>query len=170
MNPQNEVPPVSPDDPIDSHDTAVLAAVADLFARVDPVPAGLVDRISFALALEHVDAEVARMSAEHASDLAVARGDEATRTITFEAPSLTIMITISHMTDDLVRLDGWLAPPGAHRVEVRTATGRIETRADGEGCFALRRVPHGLAQLVVRTEDSATTGPATSVITPSIMV
>jgi hypothetical protein len=167
VNPHHDIPQVTADGPIDGHDLEVLASMADVFARIEPVPAGLVDRIRFAVALEHLDAEVARIRAEHAPDLALARGDEATRTITFESPSLTIMITISAASGDMIRLDGWLAPPAAHPIELRTATGEIRSRADDEGCFAFRRVPRGLAQLVVRTDGDPS---GRAVVTPSIVV
>src|SRR5215510_221955 len=156
------------DQPIDVCDLAVLGEVADLFADVDPVPPGLVERIRFALALEGIDAEISRLRAEFLPLAAGVRGDEESHTITFDSASLTIMITISRVAGSTVRLDGWLAPPAAHRVELRTPTGRLLTDADEHGCFVLARVPRGLAQLIVRTSGDGDPATAGSVVTPSI--
>jgi hypothetical protein len=154
-------------EPLDDLDIAVLDEVAGLFAAADPMPDGLVERVRFALALEEIDAEVARL----AQDLSarVRGGEEQTRTITFDCASLTIMITVSRLIGGAVRVDGWLAPPGTHRVELRTADGPLSTDADEQGCFVLKPVPHGLAQLVVRARGERPDG-WRSVVTPSIVV
>ena len=59
------------DQPLDATDTALLTEVAALYDVVDPVPADLVERVKFALALDEVFDEavtgVARQSlAEYA--------------------------------------------------------------------------------------------------------
>jgi hypothetical protein len=155
------------DEPMDDLDVAILRDIADLFAAIDPVPDGLVDRVQFALALEDIDAEVSRMREELS---VAARGEEQSRTITFDSDSLTIMVTVSPAPGDAVRLDGWLAPPGEHRVELRTSEGQLSTDADERGCFVLRSVPRGLAQLIVRTSADQATQQGKSVVTPSFVV
>ncbi len=78
--------------PLDDDDQAILDRLAEVYARLDPPPADLDERVSFAIALAGVDAEVARLS----DQLMVgsgARGSERTRTITFDADSRTVMIT-----------------------------------------------------------------------------
>ena len=158
------------DEPVDDLDLAILDGIADLFGRADPVPSGLVQRIRFAVALEDIEAEVSRLREQSDLDAAAVRGEEQSRTITFDSTSLTIMITISVVTDGTVRLDGWLAPPAAHRVELRISTGRLQTDADEQGRFVLDAVPRGLAQLVVRTGGDPESGSARSVATPSIVM
>src|SRR5262245_21569878 len=111
------------DAPLDDRDLAVLAELRAVYERVDPVPAGLVEQVQFALALESFDIEVLRPR-----DVALAaRGEEQSRTITFDAESLTIMISISATGSDRVRIDGWLAPPAAHEIELRQADGSLTT-------------------------------------------
>ncbi|GIH17631.1 hypothetical protein [Rugosimonospora africana] len=158
------------DEPIDDLDLAILAGLADLYRRADPVPAGLVERIQFAVDLDDLDVEVCRLRDD--SDLvpAGARGQEESRTVTFDSTNLTIMITISVVPDDTVRLDGWLAPPAALRVELRTTTGHLSTDADERGRFVIESVPRGLAQLVVRTPADGTADDDRSVVTPSIVM
>lgn len=169
MNPPLEHP-VGSDEPIDGTDLDVIGAVGRLFDAVDPVPVGLVDRVRFAMALEHINAEVSRMREESALDMAVVRGDEQSRTITFESTSLTIMITLSEGPTGARRFDGWCAPPAAHVIELRTAAGSFVAEADDQGRFVIDRVPSGLAQLVIRLAPDPTGAAPRSVITPAIVV
>jgi hypothetical protein len=71
-----------------------------------------------------------------------------------------------------VRVDGWLAPPGPLRVELRTAPADPDgpgvsrtVEADEAGRFVFTGVPHGLAQLVVGGAEGGRT-----VVTPSIVL
>lgn len=163
------------DDRLDEIDTAVLDQIRAVYALADPPPADLDDRVRFAIALEAVDVEVARLQ----EDLLVgsgARGDDQVRTVTFAAPSLTVLVSIVDLPDGLVRLDCWLAPPGPHRIELRlgmppgSQAVTREVTADDDGRFVFMAVDHGLAQLLVHplAEDGA--GPATSVVTPSLVL
>jgi hypothetical protein len=156
-------------EPIDEFDVALLDGMRDLFEAIDPMPADLVERVRFSLALENLDVEVFRRFEEPAL-AGAARGHEESRTITFDSESLTIMVSITPTGYDVVRLDGWLAPPGGHEVELRTARGPITTTADDQGRFAIDDVPHGLAQLVVRPIDHQPAGLGRSVVTPAIVV
>jgi hypothetical protein len=142
------------DRPLDDDDQAVLDRLAQVYARLDPPPADLDERVSFAIALADVDGEMDAEVARLSTQLAVgsgARSSERTQTITFDADSRAVMITIADQADGLVRLDGWLAPGAALRVELRMpepARPRIVV-ADAAGRFAFDGVPHGIAQLVV---------------------
>src|SRR5882757_4514998 len=106
----------------------LLAMVSSLFEAADPVPAGLVERIRFSVALAGIEGEVARLTVgdaelsqlyEHPDGLALARGaPEESRTITFDSSDLTIMIRIDSNADGTTRVDGWLAPPRCCQVEI----------------------------------------------------
>lgn len=137
----------SADEALDDLDASILGRVRDVYTAVDPMPDNLVERIRFAIKLEDVDVEVCRLR-EELGLLTGVRGDESGRTVTFEAESLTVMVTIG---DDgpAVRLDGWMAPPGRWAVEVRTSGGPVGTTTDEQGRFVLDGLPHGLAQIVV---------------------
>jgi hypothetical protein len=146
-------------EPLDDLDRAILAGIG----RLDPPPPDLDDRVLFALALDDLDAQVARLAAEQFAGSG-ARAGERTRTITFDADSRTVMITILERPDNLVRIDGWLAPGEALRVELRVpepAAARTVT-ADATGRFVFDEVPHGLAQLLVHGTPS--------VVTPSLVL
>lgn len=154
------------DPPLDGEDLALLERLAAIHGLLDPPPVDLDERVRFAIALDDVDVEVARLTGE-ALVGSGARASERTRTITFDADSRTVMITIVDRPDGLVRLDGWLAPAAALRVELRfpePAPARSVT-TDETGRFVFDEVPHGLAQLLVHPPDGAS-GPG--VVTPSL--
>lgn len=157
----------------DEWDEAILAQLREVHALVDAPPADLADRALFAVAAAGLSAEIARIQGEQLVGSG-ARGTERTRTINFEAESLTIMVTVTDASPDRVRIDGWLAPPGQYRVELRTlgatpgaaATSRSVT-VDDAGRFAFPAIRHGLAQFVVHLgTDSA--GQESAVVTPSV--
>ncbi len=152
--------------PLDRDDEMILERVAAVHRLLDPPPADLDERVWFAITLEDVDAEVARLrSAELVGS--GARSSERTRTITFDAHSRAVMITIVDRPDGSVRLDGWLAPPAALRVELRLpepASSQTVT-SDQTGRFVFDGVPHGLAQLLVHPPRDGT---APRVVTPSL--
>jgi hypothetical protein len=160
-----------PGDGWDEIDGQILDRLGAVHAAVDPPPHDLADRVRFAISLERIEVEVARLG-EHRLIGSGARGLERTRTSTFEAESRTIMVTVADTADGGVRVDGWLAPPAALRVELRLApAGANEpassavTLADDAGRFVFGGVRHGLAQLLVHPPEPAG---APTVVTPSL--
>jgi hypothetical protein len=154
-----------PEAPLDQLDVSLLERVAAVHERLDPPPADLGARVLFALSLSSWEFEVAR-PVEELLVGSGARASERTRTITFEADSRTVMITVVDLAGELVRIDGWLAPAAALRVELRfpdPAPARA-TRADEAGRFVFDQVTHGPAQLVVLPPDDT----APRVVTPSL--
>jgi hypothetical protein len=152
-------------EPVDDRDVAALDRLAAMYDAIDPVPGGLVDRITFAITLDALEAEIAELT--RTGSLAGARSVAAddVETITFTSRSLTTMVTISPAGAERVRIDGWVAPGGGVQVELRlTGDTRTET-ADSDGRFVFDDVPHGLAQFVLRPPAGVAQPP---VITPSI--
>jgi hypothetical protein len=150
---------------IDDLDLAALDRLAALYDAVDPVPGGLVDRISFAITLDALHAEIAEL--QRNSELAGTRTDGVVdvETITFTSRSLTTMVTISPSGADRVRIDGWVAPGAGVQVELRPTGETRSVTADDDGRFVFADVPRGLAQFVLRPA-AGRAQPA--VITPSI--
>ncbi len=153
---------------IDVTDGQILESIADLYASIDPVPDGLVDRLQFGITLDALHAEVARLQ-RLAVEPAGARGEDAgataVQTITFTSASLTTMVTISPAGPDQVRIDGWVAPGGGVSVELRLVGNRLQATADADGRFVFDDVPRGLAQFVLRPPNGVSHPP---VITPSL--
>jgi len=146
----------------DDLDAEILAGLRGLHARLDPPPPAMAEQMLLAMALANLDAELAAVSGERLAGSG-ARAAEQTRTITFDAVSLTVMVAVVERTDDRVRLDGWLAPAAALRVELRMpqADGRasLETSADETGRFVFRAVARGLVWLVVHRDGSTVVTP-----------
>jgi len=158
----------SADEPLDDADFGVLDDIRGLFESADPMPADLPERIRFGLALRDLEVEVARLAEE--DQLAVAaRGEEQSRTITFDSDSLTIMIRIDANRDGTVRVDGWLAPPQRRQVEIKTAAEPLTVASDAQGRFAFARVPSGMAQLIVHSPEPSS-GDTRSVVTPALII
>jgi hypothetical protein len=157
-------------------DGGLLLAVRDFFESVDPMPFDLPERIRFALALHDLEAEVARMARTVNETARVARGAEESRIVTFDSDRLTIMIRIESNPDGTARVDGWLAPPQAHRVEMRMTDESLTAMADDLGRFVFYSVPRGTGRLIVRPPQprvSSESGDdplhaANSVITPAL--
>jgi hypothetical protein len=152
--------------PLDTMDDRVLQQVARLYDGVDPAPAGLTDKIKFAITWGALEAEIARMEFLD-SELAGHRSDDATavRTITFSTATLTTMVTMTSIGSDRVRIDGWIAPCGGITVELRIGTDVRQTVADQDGRFVFEDVPHGPGQFLLRPPGSDNPRP---IITPSI--
>jgi hypothetical protein len=155
--------------PPDETDFAILGRVRQLFEETDPMPADLPGRIRFALALHDLETEMARVAADDDAPVLAVRGEEHSRTITFESDSLVVMIRVGANPDGTARLDGWLDPPAPRRVEVSTAGQPLAVLADDDGRFAFGSVPRGRTQLTVRP---ASPGPAggRAVITPELIL
>lgn len=158
---------IAPDGaPLDDTDQQILDRLASLHGRVDPPPSDLDLRVQFAIHLEDLDAQVARVRADLLAAPG-ARDTERTRTITFDADSRTVMVTIVERPDGLLRLDGWLAPPAALPIELRLPepAAPLRVTADQAGRFVFDPVPRGLAQLLVHPPEG---GAQPRVVTPSL--
>lgn len=164
------------DAPWDETDDAILRHLALVHTLVDPPPPDLDERVRFAIAVEGADFEDADFEvARLREDMLVgsgARSTERPRSITFDSESLTVMVTVVVRPDGHRRVDGWLAPPAALRVELRTAGGRSGDQhatqavtADDTGRFVFDRVRPGMAQLLIHGAR-----PELTVVTSSVVL
>jgi len=131
---------------LDGVDHEVLDAIRGLCQSVDPVPRELYARVRFALDLDGVERELAKICAGLEVSGAV-RGPEHTRTITFECGQLTIAITITPTGTNRNRIDGWLEPAGSLLVELRSARLCTQIVSDDCGRFAFNDIGPGEMQL-----------------------
>ena len=158
----------SPGDP----DGQLPQQLRAMWELLDPVPAGLAGRVSFALEVEAItaadlDLELMRLLEQQTAAVG-SRGDQV-RTITFGSTSMTVMLALSDVTGGY-RVDGWVAPGGRRRLEVRTAQGCEEMECDETGRFSVALVPRGHFQLVLQGNDGAPavgTGLRRAVVTPA---
>lgn len=168
-------------EPFDDVDMSILADVHAFHSLTDPPPADLTERVRFAIALEDIDRDgldvvVSRLQDEQLVGSG-ARGTERTRTVTFDSDSLTIMVTITGSASGGVRIDGWLAPPGPLRIELRITRDRADSRgqshtttADGTGRFVFDGITPGLAQMLVHPTPGSGVDLASKVVTPSLLL
>jgi hypothetical protein len=136
--------------PMDAVDVALLGELAQLLSAVDPMPDDLVERVQFSLALDEMYAEIASITRMEHDALAVRSEPVAgtrTETLTFSADSLTAMVTVTRTGVEHVRVDGWVAPPTAMRVQLRMQEGTTQIDTDESGRFVLDGLPEGFAQL-----------------------
>ena len=155
---------------LDDTDFEILEGIRAIFGQVDPMPAGLPERVRFSLAMRGLEAEVARLAAEEDSRLGGARGAEQSRTVTFDSTSLTIMIRIDSNKNGTVRIDGWLAPPQRREIELQNPAETLGASSDEQGRFAFADVPQGTARLVVRAAEQDEGGSGSAVVTPAIVL
>lgn len=153
---------------LDEDDDRLLAEIARLYERIDPMPPDLVDRIGFMLTLADMEIELARLTVESRVPVG-ARGEERARTVTFSSDSLTVMVTITP-TDAGCRIDGWIAPGAAIRVELRSDRGNHDVIADVDGRFDFVDVPSGLVQLVFHPTPDVEVQLRSPVVTPAVQV
>jgi hypothetical protein len=151
---------------IDDADVEVLRQTAALFDQLDPVPGGLVERINFGLTLEALHAEIAELQRTASLVGVRAETDSDVQTITFTSSSLTTMITVTPLSGDRVRIDGWVAPGRRLVVELRARAESRSTESDEDGRFVFDDVPRGLAQFVLRPDADD----AAAVVTPAIEI
>lgn len=148
-------------------DARWLETLRLMWSERDPVPAGLADRVSVALAVADLDAELLEL----VEDLAVtgARGEDRARTVTFSSDTVSVMVTIDDGPRG-ARLDGWIGDGGGLRVELRGPDGSRDTVADEDGRFAFEAVPSGVVRLVLHPTGTAALRLARAVVTPGVEI
>lgn len=159
-------------DAIDARDLSNLAHVRDLFGRTDPVPAGLTDRLKYAISVHVLHADVAELveSVQLATRTTEARRAEPTPTesVTFTAASVSLMVSMSRTPDDAgVRIDGWVTCGGAEIDVVSSGVTRTVT-SDEHGRFVFEDVARGPIHFIIRTHPGDLR--VRPVITPTIEV
>jgi len=154
--------------PLDGLDRTLLARIREMYDSADPVPAELYGRVRFAIDVENADRELAQLCRDMPLATPV-RAQEQADTLTFESESLTIGFTVTR-PDGTIRLDGWHAPAGSLRIELRTAELRMETMSDNSGRFVIVGVPPGEVQLFAYpTPGSSVDLPRTVVTPPTVL-
>jgi len=130
-------------------DDTLLAALGDAIRAAEAVPSGFVRSGQAAFAWHNIDAELAALAYDSATDArelagAGTRTDQAPlRALTFASPRLSIHLEVTRES-----LHGQIVPEQSGEIEFRPATGasRMIT-ADEVGWFVVQPVPAGRFQL-----------------------
>jgi hypothetical protein len=149
-------------------DRALRQRLRRMWLLADPSPPLLADQVLFALMLEDIDAEVLRLQALPAP--VSARGDETARTITFTSESLSVLVTVSGDPPGPRRLDGYILPAGALRIELRGPDGRRQAVADRTGRFAFPELPDAPIQLAFLPTPGTGVDLGRPVVTPPVQL
>src|SRR5882724_5413661 len=120
-------------------DGALTRRLRRMWEAVDPPAADLADRMLFVLELEDLEFEMLRP--QEMLQPAGARGHESASTVTFTSDSLSVMVTLPGSSPGSHRLDGYIVPAAALRVELRAQHGCQHTVADPTGRFAFPDAP-----------------------------
>lgn len=150
-----------------SDDRSLLRRLRVMWETTDPVPPDLADLVLFRLQAGELEYELLRL--EPVLEPTGTRGVEEPTTVTFSSTNLTLMISVSGPVGGR-RLDGWIAPPRALRVELRSDVDSEETVADEDGRFAFTLIPEGRISLLVhpRSGPDSDAGSCRPVVTPPI--
>ena len=149
------------DHPLTADDARVLTLLAEAQEAHDPMPPGLLERISLAVSLELMEAELAVLTAEA---LEPARADTPVDSITFTASSLSLMVTMTGV-DDGVRVDGWVTGGGVE-VDLLASDQAFAATSDATGRLTWPTVAHGAIRFRIRPPQPG----SRVVVTPTIEV
>lgn len=137
-----------------SDDRALLRHLRGMWESADPPPRDLAERVRFSLELDDLDFDLLRMSVS--GRVAGARAGRRSTTVTFTGELLEVLITVVREHPGGAQIDGWLSPPAASRVVLRSLDGVREVRADEHGRFSFLDAPTGLCQLVFHPVEGRT--------------
>lgn len=134
----------------DLDDDALLARLASVTRRVDPVPAGVAAAARDSFDWRDLDRELAELVFDSAvdRDLAGVRSDDDSRQLTFEGAGLAVEMEVSAGRG----LVGQIVPPQPGRVEIRHRRATQVVHADHLGRFSGELGAGGPVSLVFRPE------------------
>lgn len=131
----------------------LLAELADVMERADPVPPNVVAAAKAAYVWRTIDAELAELAADSLLQGAGVRTRDAARLLTFRAPGLEVEVEVA-ATGTTRRLTGQLVPVGPAEITVRWPDGSTTAQADAMGRFGVESVPAGTVSLAIRRPDA----------------
>lgn len=159
-------------EPMDQVDLDLLSDIMEIHQALDPMPAMLPEVILVALGTSDLDAEMARLVETETALVGTRSGSavEHARRVTFSSDHLTVMVNVEPLEADSVRLDGWAAPGGGLRVELRYPSNTLWTECDDTGRFVFEAVPPGPAQLVLHPTEQSDASLRLPVVTPALQL
>ncbi len=146
------------DDLLDGDDQRLLDAVAAAWRARDPVPAGLVEAVTFAVGCHEVAVEVAGILArDRPLAAATTRSGDDVRTLTFTTTTTTIMVQVTRTGGGRRRLDGWLEPAMDGTVRLQVEGGSRDAVLSPSGRFQFADLPPATMRLLLVDADGVPT-------------
>jgi hypothetical protein len=129
-------------------------ALATMWARKDPVPDGLVEKVLVAIATEDLDAEYELLHlVEQTRTLAGARGAGEAFTISFSGGAFSLLLRVSQLGKKLCRVDGWVTPAQAMKVSISQQANTWDAVVDTLGRFEIPELPLGFTRFWLFSTD-----------------
>jgi hypothetical protein len=133
-------------------DDQLLAALGEAVRARDAVPDAFVEAGKGAFAWRQIDAELAQLTYDSATDrVAAVRSETASvRALRFTSANLSMELEVSEDS-----LFGQVMPPRAGTLEAQTSAGATtETTVDEIGCFAVEPIPASPFRLRFRADGT----------------
>lgn len=129
----------------DEDDARLFARLRSLWREVDPVPAGLIDRMVAAVAADGLNREYALLTLVEGQRGAV-RGETDALTLQFSDGSTSILLHVTTTASGRRRIDGWVDTAAAEILLLQGERERGATPAE-TGRFVFDEVPAGLSRV-----------------------
>lgn len=141
----------------DHEDARMLARLRTHWRAVDPVPAGLIDRMVAAVASDGLNSEYALLTLVE-GQLGEVRGEADALTLQFSDGSTSILLYVTTTASGRRRVDGWVDTAAAEIVLTQGEKARTVSPEE-TGRFVFDEVPPGLTRVRLTTvvEDETRT-------------
>ncbi|MGL5825705.1 MAG: hypothetical protein ACRCYU_12980 [Nocardioides sp.] len=140
----------------------LVDSLARMWERIDPVPAGLVERALVSLAVDELDLEYELLSlTERGAGLTGARGG--TLTFTFDSAEVSLVLRVSSTGPDTCRVDGWITPARPMTVTAAQAGVSVEATIVDGGRFEFPELRSGATRFLVHPDTVGIT-----LVTPAV--
>jgi len=133
----------------DHDDAELFARLRSLWTDVDPVPAGLIDRMIAAVATDSLSEEYALLTLVDQPFGAV-RGEADALTLQFSDGTTSILLHVTTTANGRHRVDGWIDTAAAEIVLTQGDSIRSTTPSE-TGRFVFDDVPAGLTRVRLTT-------------------
>ena len=130
-------------------DAQMFARLRTLWGEIDPVPAGLIDRMVASVAADGLTREYALLTLVE-GQLAAVRGDADALTLQFSDGSTSILLHVTSTASGRRRVDGWVDTAAAEIVLTQGEKTRSITPEE-TGRFVFDDVPPGLTRVQLTT-------------------
>lgn len=133
----------------DHEDARMLARLREHWRAVDPVPAGLIDRMVAAVASDGLNSEHALLTLVE-GQLGEVRGEADALTLQFSDGSTSILLHVTTTASGRRRVDGWVDTAAAEIVLTQGKKAR-SVSPEETGRFVFDEVPSGLTRVRLTT-------------------
>lgn len=129
----------------DEDDARLFARLRSLWGAVDPVPAGLIDRMVAAVAADGLNREYALLTLVE-GPLGAIRGETDALTLQFSDGGTSVLLHVTTTASGRRRVDGWVDTAAAEIVLRQGERERRTTPAE-TGRFVFDEVPPGMSRV-----------------------